>query len=301
MSIWDELRSQWRVGGVLMRLVLLNAAVFLVLFLIGLLCWISNNPPLDDRIVLWLAGHSDGATMLHRPWTALTYMFTHLEPMHLLWNMIMLWFGGNLFLNILGPKRLLGNYILGGLAGFAAYFLAANYLPAHLSFSGGSVIIGASASVMAIVIGIATFRPETQVGMLFVGVIALKYVALIMLLLDLIALRLGSNSGGHIAHLGGALYGYLAATQLKKGRDWSLGFIAFLERIGSMLTSKRKGRMRVEKGRRERVHVRDEAWHHSRKARQERIDAILDKISRSGYDSLSKEEKEILFNASKEK
>src|SRR5262245_39213447 len=83
MSIWDELRSQWRVGGALMRLVLINAAVFLALHLIGFLCWVSNNPPLDEEILPWLMGHSDGRTMLERPWTLVTHMFTHYDPMHI--------------------------------------------------------------------------------------------------------------------------------------------------------------------------------------------------------------------------
>ena len=140
------------------------------------------------------------------------------------------------------------------------------------------------------------------IDLMLFGAVKLKYIALIYVVIDLISVRQGVNSGGHIAHLGGALYGFLAARQLQKGRDWSLGFVSSLERIGNWFNFSRRGRLRVEKRGRGKVHVmQDDAYAASKRERQAGIDSILDKISRSGYDSLSKEEKDILFRASNEK
>ncbi|MEO8067212.1 MAG: rhomboid family intramembrane serine protease [Flavobacteriales bacterium] len=304
MSVWNDIKGMWRTGGVLLRLIIINVAVFLALLIVGLVVILVEGSPLlaDDwmqrHVTPYLASTSNLNALLLKPWTAITYMFTHEGAMHILFNMIMLWFSGRLFGGLLGDRRLLGNYLLGGLAGFAFFLLFAN-TPVLRPYSGEGMILGASASVMAIFIGIAAYQPELEVRLMLLGAIRLKWLALIFLLLDLIAIRYNSddNSGGHIAHLGGALYGYLAAMQLKKGNDWSLGFINGLERIGKALSFRRGPRLKVvqtPRGKR----VSDAEYNASRKAAQANIDVILDKISRSGYESLSKSEKDILFKAS---
>lgn len=299
MGVRDELTMQWRTGGTLMRLLLLNIGVFLLIHLIGLLYFMTGNAEPD--LTRWLRSTSDLHTLARTPWTVITYMFTHEGVMHLLFNMLMLYFSGRLFGDLLGGKRLLGNYLLGGVAGLALYVISYNTLPVFERFAAGSTILGASAAVMAVFVGIAAYHPDMIVNLMFFGPVRLKYVALVYVLIDLISVRQGANSGGHIAHLGGALYGYLAAGQLRKGHDWSLGFVGLLERISGLFRSARRSPLRVAKSPRERVRVTsDTDWNAGRKAKQERVDAILDKISRSGYDSLTKEEKDFLFRASHE-
>lgn len=300
MSIRDDIRYQWRSGGMLKKLLIVNISVFLAIWLVELLGWLFNAKGLSYVLLIQLMGTSDPAQLLMKPWTPLTYMFTHQAPMHLFWNMVMFWFSGQIFRDILGDKRLLGNYLLGGLAGFAFYALG-SLMPAHLALASNGPILGASAAVMSVFIGVATYRPDLLVNLFLLGPVRLQYVALAVLALDLIAIRSGSNTGGHLAHLGGALYGFLAARQLRQGTDWSGSLVDRLERIRQLLRRKRGPRMRVEKTPGQRQANRTDAdFNLARKQKQERIDAILDKISRSGYDSLSKAERDFLFKSGNE-
>ncbi len=301
MSIADDIKNQWRTGGLLKQLLIVNIAVFLAIWLVELVGWLLGAQGLSHLLLFQLMGTSDPAKLLLKPWTPVTYMFTHQAPMHLFWNMVMFWFSGQLFQSLLGEKRLLGNYLLGGLAGFAFYALG-SLMPAHLALASDGPILGASAAVMSVFIGVATYRPDMLVNLFLIGPMRLQYVALAVLALDLIAIRGGSNTGGHLAHLGGALYGFLAARQLRQGADWSGRFVDGLERIRRFILRKRGPRMRVEKapGKRD-GRKSDTDFNMARKQKQERIDAILDKISRSGYDSLSKAERDFLFKSGNER
>ncbi|MBK6752854.1 MAG: rhomboid family intramembrane serine protease [Flavobacteriales bacterium] len=298
MALKDELAVQWRTGGVLVRLILINVGVFLALRLVDLIFFLSGNQ--GPNVAQWLMSTSHLPTLLVRPWTVLTYMFAHWDLFHILFNMLMLWFAGRLFLDLLGPKRLVGNYLLGGFFGLALYVISYNLFPPFQRFAEGSTILGASAAVMGVFIGIAAYRPDMVVHMIIFGAVRLKWIALIYIVIDLISVRQGGNSGGHIAHLGGALYGYLAAVQLRRGRDWSLAFVSFWERTWDLLSGSRVRRLKVAH-RKERVSVMADRIAEHKRDRQARVDTILDKISRSGYDSLSKEEKDFLFRASNDR
>lgn len=292
----EELKRQWRSGGMVIRLILINAGVFVALHLINLPFWAMRQQGPD--LLGWLWSTSNLGALLHRPWTVVTYMFTHWGFGHIFFNLLLLWFMGRLFEDLLGGKRLLGNYLLGGLSGFLFYLIGYNLLPVFEGHAATSTILGASASVMAVLVGIAAYRPDYEVQLLLFGTVRLKWIALVLVVIDLVSVQEGQNSGGHLAHLGGALYGYLASMQLRKGNDWSLAFVRGLERLAGSLRPKRGPRMRVEKayaGQR----VSDAAFNKRKQDQQARIDAILDKISRSGYESLSKEEKDFLFNAGK--
>ncbi len=301
MSVWNDIKGMWRSGGVLLRLIIINVAVFLGLLLLqlGMIMvtgdFASAKAWMKDNALTWLQSTSILSELPFRIWTVGTYMFTHIDLGHAFFNMLMLWFAGRSFMNVLGERRLLGTYLLGGVLGFALFLLFAN-VPVLTAYTSGGTIIGASASVLAILIFIATHSPENEMRVLLFA-IRLKWLAAILLLLDLVSIRDGDNTGGHIAHLGGALYGYLAATQLKKGNDWSLGFINGLERIGKALTFRRGPRLKVVQSPRGK-RMSDADYNATRKAEQANIDVILDKISRSGYESLSKTEKDILFKAS---
>lgn len=279
------------------RLILLNAGVFIALHLINLPFWAMREQGPD--ILGWLWSTSNIGALLRRPWTMVTYMFTHWGFGHLFFNMLMLWFMGRLFEDLLGGRRVLGNYLLGGLAGFLFYLVSYNWLPVFEGHAASSTILGASASVMAVLVGIAAYQPDYEVRLLLFGTVRLKWIAAVLVVIDLVSVQDGQNSGGHLAHLGGALYGYLASMQLRRGSDWSLGFVNGLERITSFLRPKRGPRMRVEKAYGGKRGMSDTDFNQRKNDQQARVDAILDKISRSGYDSLSREEKDFLFKAGK--
>ena len=300
MGIQDDLRMQWRTGGMVVRLLLLNVAVFVALIAFQLVLSIAMGDrmtgmaALDRYVVQWLRSTSDLGGLVLKPWTVFTYMFVHTGLGHIFWNMLLLWFGGRLFEDLLGGRRLLGHYLLGGLSGLALYVLVNNTMPGlHGHPTAGTAILGASAGVLSVFVGIAAYRPEMIVNLLLIGPVKLMYVAAVFLLLDLVGI--GSGDGvAHEAHIGGALYGFVAARQLTRGRDWSKGFVDLLDRLAVPFRRRKGPRLRVEK--RPTGGVRPTSS--TAQQKQARIDAILDKISRSGYDSLSKEEKDLLFKAS---
>jgi len=282
------------------RLLLINVAVFVALIAFQLVLSIAMGDrmtgmaALDRYVVQWLRSTSDLGGLVLKPWTVFTYMFVHTGLGHIFWNMLLLWFGGRLFEDLLGGRRLLGHYLLGGLSGLALYVLVNNTMPGlHGHPTAGTAILGASAGVLSVFVGIAAYRPEMIVNLLLIGPVKLMYVAAVFLLLDLVGI--GSGDGvAHEAHIGGALYGFVAARQLTRGRDWSKGFVDLLDRLAVPFRRRKGPRLRVEK--RPTGGVRPTSS--TAQQKQARIDAILDKISRSGYDSLSKEEKDLLFKAS---
>ena len=212
--------------------------------------------------------------------------------MHLLFNMLWLHFGGKIFLQYLNPKQLLSTYILGGISGGLLFVIAYNYIPSLQGYLDGAQALGASASVLAIIVAIATYTPNYSVQLPFIGFVKLKHIAIFTVALDIISIPKG-NTGGHIAHIGGALFGYIYIKHMRKGNDFSKGFSSFLERL--INTFKPKSKLKT-------VHKRaktDYEFNSGKSAQQKEIDKVLEKISKSGYESLSKEEKATLFSASK--
>ncbi len=298
----DELKRQWRSGSVVIRLILVNVAVFLAMVAAYVVfLFTSGNGAMaealrDHYVVHWLRSTADLHELVRRPWTVITYMFTHTGVWHLFWNMVLLYFGGRLFEGLLGGRRLLGHYLLAGISGFALYAVLSNLMPGLNGGAVGSAILGASAGVIGVFVGVAAYQPHMLVNVILVGPVKLMYVAAIFVLLDFVGI--GSGDGvAHEAHIGGALYGLLAAMQLKRGTDWSLGFVNALDKVVGLFTGRRGGRMRVEKHYDRRGKRTDADYNVAKKEKQARVDSILDKISRSGYDSLSKEEKDFLFKA----
>jgi len=211
-------------------------------------------------------------------WTPITYMFLHREFFHILFNMLWLYWMGRIFEEYLKPEQFTFTYIAGGLAGALFYLIAYNVFPVFSPHAQTSVILGASASVNAIVIAVATLLPDYTIMLLFFGAVRLKYLALAFVLIDFLSIA-ASNPGGSIAHLGGALLGFLYIRQLQSGNDWSKIF-------------KREKKLKIVSNQRPGTTA-------NRLPDQEIIDEILDKISKSGYESLSTKEKQQLFNASK--
>jgi membrane associated rhomboid family serine protease len=233
--------------------------------------------------------------LVQRPWSVLTHLFAHLDFWHVLMNMLVLWWMGRLFMGQHGNRRLLSVYLVGGMAGWLAYVAVLNTFP---GLRGATWALGASGSVMAILAAVATTEPERQVSLMFFGRISLKYVAIGYVVLDYIMLSSGSNSGGHIAHLGGAFFGFMWARGLVQGKSLT----GRMERILDFLATGRRP-MRVVKSRpqpaRRSARVKtDDQFNAERQENAERLNRILDKISRHGYDRLTKEEKDFLFRQS---
>lgn len=293
MGLKEDIEMQWRSGGALVRLIMLNVAVFVLLGLVNLILFLTQTDGI--QVSKWLASHSYLPSLIKKPWSPITYMFTHAGFLHLLFNMIILYFGGRLFRDLLGDARLIGNYVLGGFAGLVLYIVAYNTFPVFDPVVEGSWIIGASAAVMGVFFGIAAYRPDMVVHLMFLGAVKLKWIAIFYAVTDLLSID-GGNPGGHIAHLGGALYGIISATQLKKGNDYSKGFGEWVMNIGKR---KRRSKLRVEK--RPKGKAAKSTTSTGDDEKQAKIDLILDKIGKSGYESLSKSEKDFLFKASNDR
>ena len=251
----------------------------------------------------WFVFPKEPGEFIFKPWSIVTYAFLHSGIWHILSNMLILYFSGIYFLNYFSPKRLLNYFFLGVIVGALVYMLSYNLFPAFAA-TGRSYLMGASAGVMAVLVGIATYIPNMRVRLMLVGSIKFWYIAGFLVLLDVIQIPMG-NAGGHLAHLGGALLGYFYTTQLQKGNDIGAWFEKIMDGFASMFSSSpkkakmktvyRKGKDNSATSKRTTASARM-----NKNEKQKRIDNILDKISKSGYDSLSKEEKDFLFKAGKE-
>ena len=278
-SIFSDLWYKMVHSGSRLNLAIgINVLVFVSIGLISVVEFLfTRNAPIADWITIHLSMPADLSSLASKFWTPFTYMFTHREVFHILFNMLWLYWMGRIFEDFLNQKQFTFTYLAGGLTGALLYLLAYNLFPAFSDQVQGSLILGASASVSAIVIASATLLPEYTVMLMLFGAVKLKYLALAYIVLDLISIA-GSNPGGSIAHLGGALLGFIYIKQLQNGNDWSKLFqmrkkLKVVSRSASVLVKKLPD--------------------------QEIIDKILDKISASGYESLTAQEKEQLFKASK--
>lgn len=303
MNMWKQGIERWKNGHSLFRLVVVNVAVFLVLTtlrLVVLLGWESGD--VLESSAFGLATSWKWEVLMARPWTVLTHMFAHLSPWHLLMNMAVLWWMGRLFMVQHGNRRLLSVFLTGGLFGWAVYVGALNVFPGLRS---ALWALGSSGAVMAILSAAAATEPERRVNVLLVGSVALKYVAIGYVVIDYVMLSSGDNTGGHVVHLGGALFGFLWARALQQGRSLTRWMEAFLDLLSTgyrpmrvVKPSKRQAKSRNRNQSRTSRVKTDEQFNAEKKEIQERLDQILDKISRHGYDRLTADEKAFLFRQS---
>jgi len=294
MDILDTIKEQFKNVSILNKLIFINVSIFVLMRIIQVVFFLMDSNISYNPAVHWLAVPSDLHTLMFRPWTLLTYMFLHEEVMHILFNMLWLFWFGRIFLEYLSERQMLGIYLLGGFSGAVLYILFFNVFPVFAASVAGAIALGASASVVAIVISISVYVPNYKINLFILGPVKIIYIAVISMILDVINIK-SSNSGGHIAHIGGAIFGILYVIQYKRGIDIAKGFNRFLDRF--ITFSKPKSIMRVTY-RSERP-LTDMEYKAKKNSEQAEIDRILDKISKSGYASLTAEEKEKLFKASK--
>lgn len=301
-SFINDLRNNFtRQADSLNQLIVVNVLVFVVLNLIAVVfALFALRLGWYDTISRWLAVPAYLPRLLQKPWSPISYMFVHSGFFHILFNMLWLYWMGKIFQEYLGNKKLVALYFLGGFAGAIMYILAFNVFPLFKSALPTADAVGASASVLAIVVGTATLLPNYTIRLFLFGNVPLKYLALVMVVLDLLSLA-GNNAGGHFAHLGGAIFGFIYIKQLQTGNDLGAWFNRFADWLVTLLRSrKQKSNMRVSYKRTAGDAKGGSSKADAHKVPQEVIDRILDKIAQQGYDGLSKEEKEQLFRASKQ-
>lgn len=288
-AIIDSLRTGFRSGSMLIKLIYINVGVFVVLRLTALVLLLCGGNP--DSWLHMVEVPSQPSMLLYRPWTIFTYMFAQYDILHILFNMVWLYWFGKIFMFTGTPKQMLALYIYGGVAGALLFFGAYNVFP---YFSGSvSWLIGSSAAVIAIVTATAVRHPDYSISLLFLGEIRLKWIAIITIGISILSIPDG-NAGGNIAHIGGAITGAIYGLMLNKGTDITRPFNNFIDNCATLFkhrtAPRRKAAGRQRQGR-QTTDIRTDD--------QEILDSILDKIKKSGYASLTSEEKRILFDVSK--
>lgn len=298
-GIIDDLKRTFRQGNIVVRLIYINVAVFVIGLLLSVVLGLFNvniNYFLRD---LYLP--ADLLQLLRRPWTLITYMFMHAGAWHLLGNILWLYWFGKLFLYFFSSKHLRGLYVVGGLGGGLLYIIAYNLLPAFSAQLYSATLVGASASVLAIAIATAVREPDFRINLMLIGPVKLKYFALFIVLFDV--LYVGSNNaGGHLAHLGGALAGWWFVRGLGQGYDITHWVNVCIDAIGGLFRKlerkPRKPKMKVHVNNATGNRAADYEYNAQKRAQADEVDRILEKLKKSGYSSLSEEEKRKLFEAS---
>ncbi|WP_455497606.1 rhomboid family intramembrane serine protease [Coprobacter sp.] len=287
-NIFKDIAAKYHTGSLLVKLIFINIAVFLIVRITGVILTLSGID--TNPLLSYLQLPSNLSVLIWRPWTLFTYMFLQYDLLHILFNMLWLYWFGQLFLHFFSEKQLGGLYILGGLSGAVLYLLAYNLIPWFSTFY--SVLLGSSAAVLAIVIATAVYAPDFKINLLFFGAVSLKYIALITVLLDAISIT-SQNAGGHIAHLGGALLGFIFVYRWKKGKDITRFINTFIDKFVVLFKPRPKIKIKYKR-------PESDMDYRTRKQKETAdIDTILDKIKRSGYSALTTEEKKKLFDASK--
>lgn len=305
-TIVEDIKSTFRRGDLNVKLIYVNTAVFIVTAFVQIALTLFKLNA--DSVLDYFELPASVAILLRQPWSIITYMFMHASLLHLLFNMLWLFWIGHIFLDFFTARHMRGLYILGGLTGGLLYILTFNIFPYFRDAVGYSFLVGASASVLAIVAAAAWRQPNYPIQLMFIGQLRLKYVAIGIVVLDLL-MATGDNAGGHIAHLGGAAGGLLFAYLLDRGTDLT-GWINWtIDTVVKAFTYKprpRKPKMKVRRGgQSQQASAQTQAGktqagkanEDAARQRQEKIDRILQKIKQSGYQSLTEDEKKELFNA----
>ena len=301
-SILDDFKNAWhKPNNGLAQLIIINVAVFVILGVIAVISTFTSDA-LFGVVYKQFTIPAPISEFITRPWTIITYAFAHsfTNLWHIIMNMLVLYWFGRVFVDFLGSQKLINLYVLGAIAGGLTYLLAYNMIPFYSErinlFDG---MVGASAAVYAISVATATFWPDHRFYLIFFGPVKIKYLVAIYLFFSFLG-SVGANAGGNLAHLGGALIGFIYAKQIGKGKDIGAWVFKSMEFIKSFFVSSPKIKVsHRQAGSKSRSSKTSSTTKSKMTYTQDEIDKILDKISESGYDSLSKDEKEKLFNASK--
>lgn len=305
-SIWSDIKREFSYGNMITRIIIVNVVVYIAVNLMWMIMKHTNGgdePALYHDILHFFCMSSDWMYVLTHPWVILTNMFLHEGFRHILFNMLFLYWFGRIFGDLLGNQRVLPLYLLGGIAGAVIFFISANLMP--YGAGGARFALGASGAVMAIIVASGVIAPDYNFRLLFIGDVKLKYVVAVLVLMDLVLTAGDDNTGGHFAHLGGAAFGWFFVYRLRQGSDMAIPINNFIDKIYGFFEKfgKIKGPRVAYRNpnlkRKQRPHSVSDNDSERTVSHQEQLDDILEKIKKSGYDSLSQEEKEFLFDASK--
>jgi len=291
--MFEDFRNAfYRPNNAHVQLIIINVVVFLMLFVV----YMVTPDAIFVKVYEQFSIPSGLDQFIRRPWTLVTYMFTHSmwDIFHIIFNMLMFYWFGRLFVEYLGSDKLIAVYVMGGLAGGVLYLLIYNISPAYFEHS---EMVGASGAIFAVVVAAATLLPNHTFFLLLLGPVRIKYIALFYVLLSALYVRQGVNLGGNLAHLGGAMLGFVYTKQLQQGSNWGAWVTAFLDWVKDLF--KPRPKVKVTYRSESKQSKPKQKAKSADKVSQDEIDAILDKISAGGYESLTREEKEKLFNASK--
>jgi len=282
--IIEDIRNAWKKkDNGLIKIIIINIIVFVSISFIQVILTISGLSSFFTLLINKLMLPASLGTFILQPWSIISYFFLHMNFMHILWNMLFLYWFGKIINDNIGNNALISLYVLGGVIGGLFYMAIYNIVPYYSERVSDSLMLGASAGVFSVVVGSATLMPNYSFYLLLIGPVRIKYIALFYVLLSFFDVA-GSNAGGEIAHLGGAFIGYIFIRQLQNGVNIGEGVIKIIN-LFSDRKRRKKSTNDVNKG--------------SIETSQDEVDKILDKISESGYSSLTEKEKERLFNASK--
>jgi membrane associated rhomboid family serine protease len=301
MNIIIEIKESFRRGSTLHKLIYLNLGLFLAVQIVRIALFLSNSYELFPEFLSYLAVPANLEVLAHHPWTLVTYMFLHVDFIHILFNLLWLFWFGTLFIQELGLKKLLSTYLLGGLAGGILYVVFYNLFPVFSGVKDESTALGASASIMAVVVATATYQPDRRMHLVLIGPVKIIYIALVMFILTSLV-DFSVNTGGKIAHIGGALTGFMFSYYYRRGKDITRGFDRTMDGIATWFKpAKESLKVTYKRSAVEKPPADDIQYHQQKAEEQKQIDQILEKISKAGYDSLSAREKELLFKMSNKK
>ena len=291
MEIFTKIRQTFTQGTIPIKVIYINVGIFLLTGLINVVNQLFQIGNMEFMQYFYMP--SSYTLFLFRPWTILTYMFLHADLWHILFNMLWLYWFGIIFLQFFNERQFGGLYLMGGIVGAIFFLVSYNLFPYFRNKPYTEYLLGASAAVMAIVFAVSFYRKDYAINLLFLGRIKLIYLAMIALAIDLLSVT-SENAGGHLAHIGGALFGILFATQYSRGKDLTV----FVNRLIDNLVNWKK-RRRVKMKVVYRKPETDVEYNLRKRTEADLLDEILDKLKRSGYQSLTAEEKRVLFDASK--
>lgn len=293
MGFKEEIITSFKSGNTLTKLIYINLGVFLIVGLVNVVLLLFNISRgwIDQSLAL----SSQFGVLIRNPWTLFTYMFLHYQFIHLIINILTLYWFGKIFLEYYSQRDLVGLYIFGGLLGGLLYFIAYATLP--LFQNQYASLCGASAAIMAIIVACAYTDPERSIRLVLFGNVKVKWLAVFAIVVSLLNVA-SENAGGNISHLGGALGGFFYVFALRKGKNLTSGINKAIDSIVNLFKRNKAPKMKVTYNQRP---MTDQEYNYAKRQESEQIDIILDKIKKSGYDSLSKEERDKLFTASRRK